>query len=376
LAFTTAPVRVSSSPVHQTQFPCPHCGADVTWDPTAGAQRCKNCGTTIAPPAATTPIRELDYAQWARGAADETDLQEQLVVHCARCGAETTFGENVTAGHCAFCGAAISAEGKSQKRIKPQALLPFHIPRTRSLELFTQWIRKLWFAPSALKRMARADAQRLRGVYLPFWTYDAETTTDYTGERGDDYTTTESYTTTENGRSVTRTRTVVHTRWSGASGRVSNRFDDVLVAAGGAMPRPIVDKLEPWDLDRLVPFADAYLAGFESESYRVDLVAGFGIAKGVMKTTIDATIRADIGGDHQRISQESTEYRDVTFKHLLLPMWVCSYRFRDKVYRFVVNARTGEVQGERPWSWVKITFAVLVVAAVAFGIWYLANRGG
>jgi hypothetical protein len=198
--------------------------------------------------------------------------------------------------------------------------------------------------------MAKPDAQRLRGVYLPFWTYDADTTTDYTGERGDDYTTTESYTAVENGQTVTRTRTVVHTRWSGASGRVSNHFDDVLVPAGGAMPRPIVDRLEPWDLAALVPFADEYLASFESESYRIDLVSGFGLAKEVMQPVIDAAIRADIGGDHQRISQESTDYRDVTFKHLLLPMWVCSYRFRDRVYRFVVNARTGEVQGERPWS--------------------------
>jgi ribosomal protein S27E len=363
---TTAPVP--SVPV---QFPCPQCGADVTWDAAAGAQRCKNCGATVAPPASPTAIRELDFATWARGTTSETDLQEQLVVHCARCGAQTTFGPNVTAGHCAFCGAAMSAEGESKKLIKPQALLPFRVPRTRSLQLFTGWITGLWFAPNALKHMARADAQRLRGVYLPFWTYDADTTTDYTGDRGDDYTTTETYTTRENGRSVTRTRTVVHTRWRPAAGRVSDRFDDVLVPAGGAMPRTIVDRLEPWDLRALVPFADGYLAGFESESYRIDLVAGFDLAKQVMKPTIDATIRADIGGDHQRIGPSDTRYTDVTFKHLLLPMWVCSYRFRDTVYRFVVNARTGEVQGERPWSWVKITFAVLVACALAALIVYL-----
>ena len=343
----------------------------MTWDPAAGAQRCRNCGATVAPPKAGPPIRELDYAEWARGAVSETDLAEQLVVHCARCGAETTLGPNVTAGHCAFCGAAISAEGESKKLIKPQALLPFRVPRARSLELFTQWIGKLWFAPNALKRMARADAQRLRGVYLPFWTYDADTTTDYTGERGDDYTTTETYTAQENGRSVTRTRTVTHTRWRPAAGRVSDHFDDLLIPAGGAMPRRIVDRLQPWDLNDLVPFADAYLAGFESESYRVDLVAGFGIAQQEMQPTIDATIRGDIGGDHQRIGGKDTTYANVTFKHLLLPLWVCSYRFRDKVYRFVVNARTGEVQGERPWSWIKITLAAIVVAAVAAGIIYL-----
>ena len=103
----------------------------------------------------------------------------------------------------------------------------------------------------------------------------------------------------------------------------------------------------------------------------MDLVAGFGIAQQEMQPTIDATIRGDIGGDHQRIGGKDTTYANVTFKHLLLPLWVCSYRFRDKVYRFVVNARTGEVQGERPWSWIKITLAAIVVAAVAAGIIYL-----
>ena len=270
------------------------------------------------------------------------------MVSCARCGAQTTFGPSLTAGHCAFCGAAISVEGTSQKRIRPQALLPFLVPRPRSLELFATWIRKRWFAPNALRRMARADAQRLRGVYIPFWTYDADTTTSYSGQRGDDYTTTETYAAVEDGRTVTRTRTVVHTQWSAAAGTVRHTFDDVLVPAGGAMPRAIVDRLEPWDLPSLVPFADAYLAGFESESYRVDLVAGFARAQEMMRPAIEAAIRADIGGDHQRIGHTDTDYRDVTFKHVLLPMWLCSYRFRDKVYRFVVNARTGEVQGRTP----------------------------
>ncbi|HUX33713.1 MAG TPA: hypothetical protein VMV51_07545 [Gemmatimonadaceae bacterium] len=133
-----------------------------------------------------------------------------------------------------------------------------------------------------------------------------------------------------------------------------------MIRRAGKIKGAIVDRLEPWDLPSLVPFADAYLAGFESESYRVDLVAGFGRAQEMMRPAIEAAIRADIGGDHQRLGHTDTDYRDVTFKHMLLPMWLCSYRFRDKVYRFVVNARTGEGQGERPWSWIKITAAARV----------------
>ena len=70
--------------------------------------------------------------------------------------------------------------------------------------------------------------------------------------------------------------------------------------------------------------------------------------------------------------------RDVTFKHILLPVWLVAYRFRGRTYRFVVNARTGRVQGERPWSAWKIALAVILGAAFAGGIGYLIalEQGG
>ncbi len=349
------------------QFPCAQCGADVRWDPGAGAQKCTNCGATVVPPVAVDAVHELDFEAWRQGAGQD-QLVEQLVVHCAGCGGETTLGENVTASHCAFCGAAIAAQGKSRKQIKPASLLPFRITKEKAFELFASWVKSRWFAPNALGKLAQAERQRLRGVYLPFWTYDAATTTVYVGQRGDDYTEMESYTEEENGQTVTRTRTVVRTMWRGVSGTVENRFDDVLVPASGAVPTAIVTNLAPWDLEDLVPYADEYLAGFESESYRVDLEDGFTAAKEIIAGQIQETIRRDIGGDHQTIASAQSEYRDVTFKHILLPMWICSYRFRDKVFRFVVNARTGEVQGERPYSWIKITLLGLLVAAVVAGI--------
>jgi hypothetical protein len=356
------------------QFPCAVCGADVVWDPAAAAQRCGNCGATVSPPPPSTTVRELDFLTWARTAVGEDDLQEVLVVSCSDCGGETTFGENVTAGSCAFCGSPIAAQAVSRKRIKPAALLPFRITRAEALERFKAWLGSLWFAPNALKRLAVAEAQRLRGVYLPFWTYDAQATTSYTGERGDDYTVNETYTTQENGRTVTKTRSVTHTRWSSASGTVENSFDDVLICGSGSVPTGIVRKLEPWDLEALVPYADEYLAGFESESYRLDLAGGFEAAQEIMRGVIDQTIRRDIGGDHQRVTSANTSYTDVRFKHLLLPLWLCAYRFRARVYRFAVNARTGEVQGERPWSWIKIALLVLVVAAVAATIIYIQQQ--
>jgi hypothetical protein len=249
--------------------------------------------------------------------------------------------------------------GSVSRQIKPEGLLPFKVSGKEAFEQFRKWIGKLWFAPSQLKQYAQSES-KLAGVYVPFWTYDSDTTTAYTGERGDYYYTTETYTEEENGRTVTRTREVRHTRWTSVSGTVFNNFDDILILASKSLPKKYTDRLEPWDLTNLVPYADEYLSGFRAESYQVSLPQGFEEAKQIMESAIESSIRRDIGGDEQQIHSAQTQYGSITFKHILLPVWLSAYRFREKIYRILINARTGEVQGERPFSAWKIAGAVLI----------------
>ncbi|MEM8592361.1 MAG: primosomal protein N' (replication factor Y) - superfamily II helicase, partial [Pseudomonadota bacterium] len=121
----------------------------------------------------------------------------------------------------------------------------------------------------------------------------------------------------------------------------------------------------PWDLSDLRPYQPEFLAGFRAEAYTVELDDGFKEARQIMNRVIERDVRFDIGGDAQRISSVNTKVSDVTFKHLLLPVWMAAYKYRGKSYCFVVNGRTGQVQGERPWSAWKIAFAVLVLAVIA-----------
>ncbi len=218
-----------------------------------------------------------------------------------------------------------------------------------------------------------AESNGVKGVYIPAWTYDSNTETDYTGERGVDYQETETYTDYENGKPVTRTRTVTKTRWYPVRGHVRNTFQDVLVLASESLPRKHADKLAPWDLKNLTPYTDDYLSGFVAESYQIDLPHGFDRAREIMEPTIRQTICSDIGGDHQRIGSTNTAYNDIKFEHLLLPIWISAYRYLEKTYQFLVNARTGEVQGERPWSVWKIVLLVVTILAVIGIIVMLVN---
>lgn len=348
-------------------FPCGQCGADLVFAAGTDQLACPYCGFVNTIEADDdVVVEELDYrATFARLEAEaDAETVEVSTVKCDGCGSQTARPPDLDAFDCAFCGKSIVAPAIASRVVRPRSLLPFHVTAETAHRAFRTWIGKRWFAPNDLKQFARSGG-RLEGVYVPYWTYDSATTTTYTGQRGEHYWTTQPYTTTVNGKRVTRTRQVRRTRWYPAAGTVHNHFDDLLVLASRSLPERDARKLEPWDLEALVPFDEAFLAGFRAEKYQVDLAAGFGVACELMETPIRASIRQDIGGDQQRIATMSTAYDRITFKHVLLPVWISAYTYRDRVYRILVNARTGEIQGERPYSVWKIVGAVIGALAVA-----------
>lgn len=352
-----------------SSFACTNCGAELQFAPGTDALACPYCGTQNEIEAADVAIEERDFEAELQALKDEQEVYEIQTAQCESCGAESTIDPNVSSDLCPFCGASIVLTAHTQRLIKPQGVLPFEVKREEAEKAFRTWLRSLWFAPNDLKKYARREG-RLAGMYLPYWTFDAETTTQYRGQRGEYYYVTETYTDSDGNQ---RTRRKRRTRWYPARGTVHTSFDDVLVVASDSLPRNYMRKLEPWELDAVVPYDDAYLSGFRTESYTVDLERGYGIAQERMQPEIDGDIRRDIGGDTQRISSKSTDYDDVTFKHILLPVWLAAYRYGDDVYRIMINARTGEVQGERPWSTVKIALAVMAALIVLATLYLMSN---
>ena len=352
------------------KFDCTGCGADLAFEPSTTSLTCPYCGreNTIQPSA--DKIVELDLEEFLRESSAPAETQEILTVRCPSCSAETTLPPNVTSDNCPFCDTGlVASSGHSTRLLKPKAVLPFELAQQEGRQRVTAWINSRWFAPNRLKAEAEKD-KLLKGVYLPYWTYDCSTTSAYRGERGEHYFVNE--TVTVNGRQ--ETRRAQKTRWHSAAGTVDVHFDDVLVLGSHSLPKGYADALEPWDLQKLVPYQEEYLAGFRTESYQVTLEQGLVEAKSIMARRIDSACRQDIGGDEQRLHTVNTSYRDITFKHILLPVWIGAYRYGGKVYQFQVNARTGEVQGSRPYSWIKITLFVLFILIVILLIVSLANK--
>lgn len=356
-------------------FPCANCGADLRYAPGQTELVCEHCGHVQAIPAAPAHSRQRALAELdlARGLAEDLDSDAMVDIRttsCPSCGAQVEFDGVTYARECPFCATPVVTDTGTQRHIKPQAVLPFVLTEDQARSEMITWLGSLWFAPSALVEYAR-KGRALAGIYVPFWTYDADTRSAYTGQRGEHYYETRSVSVMVNGRRETRQEQVQKTRWYSASGRVARDFDDVLVMASKSLPARLGNDLTPWDLTALQPYAPDYLAGFSAEGYTVPLADGYQMAQAQMNSVIQQDVMRDIGGDVQRIDSLNTSYSNETFKHVLLPVWMAAYKYNSKSYRFLVNGQTGEVQGERPYSIWKIAFAVLVALIVVAVLVYL-----
>jgi LSD1 subclass zinc finger protein len=381
-------------------FPCKSCGAKLSFAPGSKTLKCPYCAAVNDIPETDDLVQELSLEEWLSKLENESETHSQEQVKCKNCGGEQTLAANLFASACTFCGTPITSKSYAQRLIKPKSLVPFKVTKVDAQNKWRAWIRGLWLAPSALKKYAQSDGG-IKGVYVPYWTFDAQTYTRYSGQRGDDYS--EQYqTTNDKGERVTETRT--RTEWSNVSGNVSFFHDDVLVpgsnsafggvpqgrgietrralaqatsqagALGNMIAAQFSSSLSSWNTKELVPYQDEYVTGFQAEAYQVGLKAAFVSGKQIIDTKVEQLVRADIGGDHQRISSLNTQYSHLTFKHILLPMWVSAYLYGGKTYRFVVNGQTGEVKGESPKSGWKIFFLVCGILLLLFV--FLAVFGG
>lgn len=353
------------------RFKCEACGGEQEYDAATAKLKCKYCGATRDVPAGDGVVVERDLfeglASAKRGLGTESATP---ATKCQECGATVDFPDGQTATKCTFCGSAkVLEQEENRNHLRPESLLPFSIDKKKANEAFGKWLSGLWFRPSDLKRMAKV--QEVAGVYVPFWTFDAHVDSSWTAEAGYYYYVDEEYTTTENGQTVTKTRQVQRTRWEHAWGRRSDDFDDVLVCASQGLPRDLADELKTFNTQALVPYSPGFLAGWRAEEYAVELEQGFGLGRQKMDREQERRCARDVPGDTHRNLSVQNMYSRVTFKHVLLPVWIAAYRYHNKVFRFLVNGQTGEVVGKAPWSWVKITLFVLTLTAVAIALYFL-----
>jgi len=359
-------------------FPCSQCGGELQWSPGVQKMKCRYCGTDVdAPREGGFEAREHDLLEFLERhpKAEGYGVQLQQLA-CKSCGATVQVPPSDRRDlKCPFCDTAYVAEAAAPAEgvVKPESLIPFRFDAAACRSAFGEWIGAGWFRPNNLKALARLD--KIAGLYLPFFTFDALAQSAWTAMAGFYYYVTERVQETENGRSVWRDKQVRKVRWEPASGSRRDRYDDVLVPAVQNQRMDLILKVYPYDTKAgLVPYDPAYLAGFGVLNPDMPLKAVYQIARQSMESDQVQRCSGDVPGDTQRDLRVRTDLSEQTFKHVICPLWVGSFRYKGKVYPFVLNGESGKLYGEKPWSWVKITLFTLALVAAGVGLYFLFGR--
>ena len=352
-----------SEVVARQKFSCPSCGAEAQWNPAKQALVCPFCGA-VSPAKidASGTIEEHDLVAALREIPDDQRgwNAEKVSVKCQSCQAITVFDAGRVGQRCAFCGSSSMIPVEQIKApIRPESLLAFKLSESVVRDKIREWYGSHWFAPGRLKMAALTDT--VKGFYLPYWTFDAQVSADWSAQSGYYYYETEYYTDSD-GRQ--QTREVQRTRWEPSSGHVDHFFDDELICGSVGVNPNLMKKIEPFPTGELVPYDPGYLAGWVVEQYQVDLSKAAGLARDQMEREITTLCDREVPGDTHMGLQVNADYSAQTFKHLLAPVWMLAYNFDGRNFQVVINGYTGAIAGEYPKSWVKISLAVL--AALVF----------
>ncbi len=345
------------------KHPCPACGAQAEWNPGKQKLVCPFCGTESPyKVTASGGIEEVDLVRALREMPD--DLRgwqtERRTVQCQSCKAVSVFDPARVGQRCDFCGSPALVDYQEIKSpIRPQSLLPFRVAEPAVREQIRRWYKSKWLAPGSLKSRALVDT--VRGVYIPYWTFDAQVVCPWEADAGHYYYTTETY---RDNKGQTQTRQVQHVRWESASGVVEHFFDDEPIPGTQGVSHALLREVEPFPTGELVPYDTSFLSGFVVEHYQVVLLDAATASEASMRAKLEEMCAAEVPGDTHRNLVIHPTFSARTFKHILVPVWLLTYTYGAKIFHVLVNGVTAQMAGEYPKSFWKVFFLVVGIIIV------------
>ena len=347
-------IPVTASTGQQTDKKCPSCGGIMDYNPAKNNMTCPYCGyeESIEVVNETFVAEELDFNQAENDEACDWGTATRTVI-CKACGAETVYDFNDIASECPYCGSNQIIEQETQVNVMaPGGVVPFQLDAKTASSRFKSWIKGQFFCPKQAQENAKPKS--FTGMYLPFWTFDSRTSSSYTGQYG-----------IVRRRRTRDGKTVSETQWYHTGGQYSLFIDDILVCGSSRQDTQMLNQIEPFDTSKVVEYKPEYLAGFTAERYTVKVKSAWETAKdkiaSILKRDIESKIQREHGTTLTRFVQVNTTHRNVTYKYILLPVWISSFKYNGKIYHFMINGQTGKVSGQVPISWPKV---ILTVAAL------------
>ncbi len=330
---------------------CDSCSGNMYYDIASKKMICKSCESTKnvsivkkGKHAAEYPIEMIEEGE---------KLEEVTVIRCKLCGGETILNGYETSADCEYCGNTHTVLHTETGIVKPETMIPFKVTKDDAVEAYRKWMKTHLLAPFGMRKNARKG--NLTGMYSPFWDYDFDADIAYRGKRG-----TVHVKHTKNG-------TVRSVSWKDVNGGFKLKVDDASTS-GSKKYSKVLSPIDDYDFNELVAYNPSLIAGFHSEKYSIDAHDALKNVKKKLQYNFEMEVRKDIGGNEQKITSMNIDYLNVKYRHTLLPVWVSSYSFKNKVYEFAVNGQTGKVVGKAPISIVKTIMLIAIAVLVIFFI--------
>lgn len=360
-------------------YACPSCGANISYDVSEGGIACEYCGY-VAPVKGKQVGKKADEFEFTLETLSQSTRgwgTQRQVLQCSSCGVELSIPHGTLTATCPFCASnQVNVTTSTVESLRPRFLVPFKISKEQTRQISKEWLGKGWYHPNELA--ASTVMQRLTGVYLPFWTFDTQVNADWRAEVGHEVTTRHYNSSTKSWE----TRTKIVWRWE--SGRIHQNVDDFLVIGShpNHISHRILHELFPFQMNGLVTYQPDYLAGWQALAYETTLTQAWDSAKRSIREDAKTACYQDIPTNHVRNFSMTTDFSDETWRYIILPVYIATYRFEEEVYQMMVNGQTGKIAGQKPVAWWKVWLAIagilspgLILGLIGLPMLMLAGSG-
>ena len=353
------------------EFPCPNCNSELNYDAAKSALSCLHCTSVFPINIEKTLIKEIDIHSFKTLMFQEEKDSYQLDYSCSKCGKVNTVSSEVSFFECENCGNnVVNTLAYQEKKVSPQGIIPFAVSKEKAISAFNEWIGKGFWNDSDLKKLSLLE--HLKGVYIPFWTFDCATFNKWSGQAGTYYYETEHYT-DANGKE--QSRSVRRTRWHYREGEFTHLSNDVLITDNDEIPQSLIDEIYPYHLDQLVPMNDIYLLGWNAKTYQSKMESSYNLYKERVSEVVTAMSADYLRDDTYSDLEVSTTFSNESYKHIILPIWYCQYLFKGKNYSFIINGQTAKIYGDKPISATKVTLAIVIAVIIIALLVFVSSQG-
>jgi uncharacterized Zn finger protein (UPF0148 family) len=339
-------------------YTCPQCGATTKFNVAAGGVKCEYCGYTAETQAKTVGkhAQEFEFTVETWEQAEQGWGVERRELHCDNCGATLAVAEGSLTATCPFCASnKVNVRAAASDALRPNFLIPFKVQAEQLRPLAQEWLGKGWFHPAELA--SSAGVEHFTGIYVPYWTFDANVSARWKAEVGHE--TTERY--YDHNDKEWKTRTVIEWRWE--NGEIALNIDDLLISGSSRLSKVILERIKTFNLTQLTAYSPDFLAGWQAQAYDVTLPQAWEQGKDVIRQQAKDACYKDINSSHVRNFSMSADFGDETWRYLLLPVYVAAYRFENKTFQVMANGQTGAIAGQKPVAWWKVWLAIAALLA-------------